>query len=75
VLNFPIRLNDRIAGVYNVASAGYGAPTKQATEAFAELSALADVQLNKLKLILDNEVQAFNKMVHDKQVPVVSVKD
>jgi photosystem II stability/assembly factor-like uncharacterized protein len=75
VLNYPIRLNDRIAAVYNVASAGYGAPSKQAQEAFANLSALTDVQLNKLKALMANEVQAFNKMIHEKQVPVVGVKD
>jgi len=75
VLNFPIRLNDRIAAVYNVASAGYGAPSKQALEAFANLSALTDAQLNKFKSVLANEVQAFNKLIYQKQVPVVGIKD
>jgi photosystem II stability/assembly factor-like uncharacterized protein len=75
VLNFPIRINDRIAAVYNVASSGYHVPTKQAKEAFAGLDAEADVQLNKLKNIMSIDVQAFNKMIYDKQVPVVSVKD
>jgi photosystem II stability/assembly factor-like uncharacterized protein len=75
VLNYPIRINDRIAAVYNVASSGYHVPTKQAKEAFAGLDADADVQLNKLKNIMNNDVQAFNKMIHDKQVPVISVKD
>ncbi len=75
VLNYPIRLNDRIAAVYNVASSGYTAPSRQATEAFDQLSMLADVQLNKLKALMANEVQAFNKMIHEKQVPVIGVKD
>jgi len=75
VLNYPIRLNDRIAAVYNVASSGYHAPTKQVTEAFAELDKLSDIQLNKLKDILANELPALNKLIHEKQVPVISVKD
>jgi len=75
VLNYPIRLNDRVAAVYNAASAGYGAPTKQAQEAFEALSVLTDVQLNKLKAVTANEVQAFNKMIYEKQVPVIGAKD
>ncbi len=75
VLNYPIRLNDRVAAVYNVASAGYGAPSQQVQEAFANLSTLADVQLNKLKAVMANEVQAFNKMIYEKQVPVVGIKE
>ena len=75
VLNYPIRLNDRIAAVYNVASSGYHAPTKQVTEAFEELDKLADVQLNKLKNIMTNDLPALNKLIHEKQVPVISIKE
>jgi hypothetical protein len=39
VLNFPIRLNDKIAGVYGVAASGQNPPSKQVRESFAELRA------------------------------------
>ncbi len=74
VLNFPIRLNDKIAGLYNVASSGYAPPSKQARETFADLSGQADVQLAKLKAILDNDLKQYNKMINEKQVPVIGIK-
>jgi photosystem II stability/assembly factor-like uncharacterized protein len=74
VLNFPIRLNDKIAGLYNVASSGYAPPSKQVRETFADLSGQADVQLAKLKTILDNDLKQYNKMINEKQVPVIGIK-
>lgn len=74
VLNFPIRLNDKLAGLYGVASSGQNAPSKQAKEAFAELGGQADVQLAKLKIIVENDVKALNKLINEKQVPVISIK-
>jgi hypothetical protein len=73
-LNFPIKLNDKIAGVYNVANAGNTAPTKQVKDVFADLSAQADVQLNKLKTIKGKDVPAFNDLIRQKALPVIGVK-
>ncbi len=74
VLNFPIRLNDKLAGLYGVASSGQNPPSKQAREVFADLGAQSDVQLAKLKKIMDTDLKAFNKMINDKQLPVIGVK-
>lgn len=74
VLNFPIRLNDKLAGLYGVASSGQNPPSKQAREVFADLGAQSDVQLTKLKKIMDTDLKAFNKMINDKQLPVIGVK-
>ncbi|MEO7530222.1 MAG: hypothetical protein ABIS69_02385 [Sediminibacterium sp.] len=73
VLNFPIRLNDKISGLYDVASSGYQKPPKQVKEAFADLSAQADIQLNKLNRIMTEDVKAFNKLINDKQLPVIGL--
>ncbi len=75
VLNFPIRLNDKLAGLYGVASSGQNPPSKQARETFAELGGQSDVQLAKLKKIMDTDLKAFNKMINDKQLPVIGVKN
>lgn len=74
VLNFPIRLNDKLAGIYGVAASGETAPSKQVRDAFAELSALSDVQLARLKNIMTVDVPAFNKLILSGQVPVIGVK-
>ncbi len=75
VLNFPIRLNDKIAGLYGVAASGQNAPSKQSRDAFAELAGQADVQLAKLKAIMNTDLKAFNKMINDRQLPVIGVRD
>jgi hypothetical protein len=75
ILNFPMRLNDRMSAIYNVASSGNNAPTKQVRDAFAAVSAETDIQLGKLKEIMDNDVKAFNKMIFDERIPVVGVKE
>ncbi len=73
-LNFPIRLNDKIAGVYNVAISGNFAPSKQVREVFTELSAQADEQLNKLKTIEQKDVPAFNELIRQKTLPLIGIK-
>jgi len=73
VLNFPIRLNDKISGLYDVAASGYQPPAKQVKEAFAELSSQADTQLNKLKKIMTEDLAALNKLINDKQLPVIGL--
>lgn len=74
VLNYPIRLNDKIANVYNAAYGGNNAPPLQARSVFTELSAKADIQLNKLKAIMSKDLAQFNQLIHEKQLPVIGVK-
>lgn len=74
VLNYPIRLNDKIAGLYNYAASGNYAPTKQVQEAYVDLSKQADDQLNKLKKILGEDVPKLNQLIRQKQLPVIGVK-
>ena len=74
VLNYPIRLDDKISGLYDFANSGNAAPAKQVKDAFAELSAQADVHLNKLKTILSTDLLLLNKLVREKELPVFSIK-
>ena len=75
VLNFPIRLNDKLAGLYGVAASGQNPPSKQARETLADLGGQADIQLSKLKKIMDNEVVAFNQLINKKQLPIIGLKE
>jgi hypothetical protein len=60
--------------VYDAAAAGQAAPSKQAKEAYAELALLADVQLEKLKKIMNEDVVKLNKLIHEKTLPVIGLK-
>src|SRR5947209_18508483 len=70
-LNFPIRLNDKLAGVGDSASAGSFPPTAQQIAVRDELVAQIDAELAKLKAIWDTDLPAFNKIVRDQNVPAV----
>ena len=61
-LNYPIRLNDKLAGVGDSAASGPFAPTAQQIEVRDELVAQIDNQLAKLKAILETDLPAFNKL-------------
>jgi photosystem II stability/assembly factor-like uncharacterized protein len=71
VLNFPIRLDDKIAGVFESAAAGYTAPTKQVKETYAELKALADIQLKQYETLKKEGVKALNEAVHKLGIPII----
>jgi len=74
VLNYPIRLDDKLSGVYDVAAAGQSGLSKQSKEAYAELALQIDVQLNKLKQIMTEDVAKLNQLIHEKSLPVIGVK-
>lgn len=73
VLNFPIRLNDKLSGVFNTANSGNMAPSKQVKEVYADIAGKADIELNKLGKIKAEALPALNKLIHDKQLPVIGV--
>jgi len=73
-LNYPIRINDKLSGVFDVANSGFNPPSKQSKEVYAELSKQADEQLNKLKKIVAEDVPKFNQLIREKSLPVIGVK-
>jgi hypothetical protein len=73
-LNFPIKLNDKLAGIGDVVSSADAAPTKQSYALYDELSGKVDFQLAKYKQIVDTDLPAFNALVKNENVPVVILK-
>ncbi|HEV7334098.1 MAG TPA: hypothetical protein VGN63_23905 [Flavisolibacter sp.] len=71
VLNFPIRLNDKLSGVFDVANSGNFAPSKQAKEVYADLATQIDAEVKKFNSIKANEIPAFNTLVREKALPVI----
>ena len=71
VLNYPIRLNDKLSGVFDVANSGNNPPSKQAREVYNDLASQIDAQLNKLKLVKEKEIPAFNALIREKSLPVI----
>ncbi|MFL5809802.1 MAG: hypothetical protein ACJ749_09780, partial [Flavisolibacter sp.] len=74
VLNYPIRLNDKLAGIFEVANSGNFPPSKQAREVYNDLAAQVDTQLAKLNQVKQKDIPALNELIRQKALPVIGVK-
>ena len=74
VLNYPIRLNDKLSAVFDAANSGYMAPSKQVKEVYEVLAAQIDAELQKLKTMKETDVKNFNALLKQKDVPVIYMK-
>jgi hypothetical protein len=74
VLNYPIKLDDKLSSIYNASAAGQSGLSKQTKDAYAELVVQIDEQLNKLKKIMNEDVSKLNQLIHEKTLPVIGVK-
>jgi photosystem II stability/assembly factor-like uncharacterized protein len=73
-LNYPIRINDKLSGLFDAANSGNMAPSKQAKDVYADLSRQADEELLKLKKIKEQDIPRLNQMIREKQVPIIGLK-
>ncbi|MDQ2936681.1 MAG: glycosyl hydrolase [Acidobacteriota bacterium] len=73
-LNYPIRLNNKLAALAGVVSSADAAPTQQSYGVYDELVIQIDAQLAKLTQIMKNDVPAFNQLVREQNIPAVTVK-
>ncbi|MGE0104027.1 MAG: WD40/YVTN/BNR-like repeat-containing protein [Blastocatellales bacterium] len=73
-LNFPIKLNNKLAALAGSVDGSDDRPTDQSYQVYDDLAGRIDAQLAKLKAVMSSDVPAFNKLVRDKEVPAVFVK-
>jgi photosystem II stability/assembly factor-like uncharacterized protein len=73
ILNYPMKINDRLAGLFNYASSGNTAPNAQVQEAFKELKLKADEQINSFKSVLEKDVEALNSKIKSSSLPVIGL--
>ncbi len=74
MLNYPIRINDKLSGVYDAAASGVAAPSKQVRDVFNALSREADVQLEKLKKIKQDDIPKLNALIREKTLPIIGTE-
>jgi len=73
-LNFPIRLNNKLAALGGVVGSVESAPTAQSYAVYDEVVGQIDAQLQKLAQVMRTDVPAFNQLVRDQNIPAVVVK-
>jgi photosystem II stability/assembly factor-like uncharacterized protein len=67
-LNYPIKLNNKLAALQGVVESGDGKPTAQAYEVFKELSSKLDAQLARLAAIVKTDLPALNKHLQTRKI-------
>jgi len=73
-LNYPIRLNNRLAAIAEVVASADAAPTAQSYVVYDEVTGQINAQLQALEQIMRNDLVAFNQLVRDQNIPAVVVK-
>ncbi|HEX2535389.1 MAG TPA: hypothetical protein VHK69_16705 [Chitinophagaceae bacterium] len=73
VLNYPIRLNDKLAGVFDAANSGNFAPSRQVREVYAELSAAIDAELAAFRKIREQDLPALNELIRKEAIPLIGL--
>ncbi|MGB3183989.1 MAG: glycosyl hydrolase [Cyclobacteriaceae bacterium] len=74
-LNYPIRLNNKLAHLNSLASIGDYRPTDQTMEFYKEVSSQIDKELADLREVLREDIPQFNKMVRENEVDAIIIDE
>ena len=72
-LNFPIRLNNKLAHLNSLTRIGSYAPTQQAIDFKNEINKEIDQELSKLYDLFNNKVKVLNQKVKDSQIDLIQL--
>jgi len=70
-LNFPIKVNNKLASLGGVVGSADAPPTEQSYQVFDQLAAELQGYLDRLKAIVETDVPAFNRTVREQDIPAV----
>ena len=73
-LNYPIRLNNKLAALASTVDGADYAPTAQSYDVYNDLAGKIDAQLAALVSIKTNDIAAFNKLFAERNLPVITTK-
>ena len=73
-LNFPIRLNNKLAALGSIVGSADAQPTEQSYTLYEELAAQIDAQLRQLNQVLTDDLKSFNALARSADIPFVIVK-
>jgi photosystem II stability/assembly factor-like uncharacterized protein len=73
-LNYPIRLNNKLAALLGAAEGVEGRPTRQSYQVFDELNQRLDVQLRGLQQIITVDLNEFNSLLRSKGLEPITIR-
>ncbi|WP_420129028.1 WD40/YVTN/BNR-like repeat-containing protein [Longimicrobium sp.] len=71
-LNYPIRLNNKLAALMGHVEEAESAPTEQSYQVFQELSGQLDRELAALEALWTTDLEALNRLLRAKRLPPVT---
>lgn len=72
-LNYPIRLNNKLAALGSEVSGGDYKPTEQVKAVYREVTEKIDAQLNNLNNVINTKIPKLNEMVKEKQIDAIVI--
>jgi formiminotetrahydrofolate cyclodeaminase len=73
-LNFPIKLNNKLAALGSIVASADAQPTEQSFTLYEELASKIDAQLRQLNQVMTTDLKAFNTLVRTSDIPAVIIK-
>jgi photosystem II stability/assembly factor-like uncharacterized protein len=73
-LNFPIKLNNKLAALKGDVEESDTSPTRQEQMVYEDIATQSNAELDKLKKLLAGDLPAFNKQVREANIPAIQVK-
>lgn len=73
-LNFPIKLNNKLAALGSIVASADAQPTEQSFTLYEELASRIDAQLRQLNQVMTTDLKSFNTLVRSSDIPAVIVK-
>ncbi len=74
-LNYPIKLNNRLAALGSAIAMSDSAPTTQERMVYEGLASQVNVEIRKLDSLVKTDLAAFNNLVRQENVPAVIVPE
>jgi photosystem II stability/assembly factor-like uncharacterized protein len=71
-LNYPIKLNNKIAALIGTVESAEAAPTAQSHDVFRDLATRLDAELRKLNDVYGSGLEAFNRLLRQNGLPPIT---
>jgi hypothetical protein len=73
-LNFPIKINNKLAALLNGVSRGDFPPTEQSREVFDHLDGLLQEEMTRLQLIIDQDLRRLNELLREEGLDEITIR-
>ncbi len=74
-LNFPIKLNNKLAALMGVVERGETAPTAQSFRVFDHLSELLQTELIRMNTIIEQDLRRLNELLQEEGLDPIEIKE